>query len=75
MSNGGLVAYDVLDKLLDNQKDDIHKHIRGWRNELIKLTNDLQGSLLMSDLIRINKMKSFLDAMDYALDMQGDDDV
>lgn len=68
MSGNDLIAFNVVDTLIESQKEDIYLSIRKWRNNIIKVTTEMQDCLTMSDLVKLNKFKSFLDAVDYALD-------
>lgn len=68
MSSNDLIAFNVVDTLIESQKEDIYLSIRKWRNNIIKMTTEMQDCLTMSDLVKLNKFKSFLDAVDYALD-------
>ncbi len=68
MSSNDLIAFNVVDTLIESQKEDIYLSIRKWRNNIIKVTTEMQDCLTMSDLVKLNKFKSFLDAVDYALD-------
>ena len=71
MSSNDLIAFNVIDTLIESQKEDMHSSIRKWRNNIIKVTTEMQDCLTMSDLVKLNKFKSFLDAVDYALDNEG----
>ena len=68
INNKELVAFDLIDEFIDAQKREMHESIRKWRNNLIKLTIEMQDQLTMADMIRINKMKTFLDTIDYGID-------
>ena len=67
-NNEELVAFDIIDEFIDTQKREMHESIRKWRNNLIRLTIEMQDQLTMADVIRINKMKTFLDTIDYGVD-------
>lgn len=68
MSSNDLIAFNVIDTLIESQNNELKKTIRECRNNLTKLMTEMNNNLTMSDLVLIQKEKSFLDAMDYAID-------
>ena len=64
----GLVIIDPIESLIESQNNELKKTIRECRNNLTRLMTEMNNSLTMSDLLLIQKEKSFLDAMDYAID-------
>lgn len=68
MSSNDLIAFNVVDTLIESQNNELKKTIRECRNNLTRLMTEMNNSLTMSDLLLIQKEKSFLDAMDYAID-------
>lgn len=68
MTDNGLVIIDPIESLIESQNNELKKTIRECRNNLTKLMTEMNNNLTMSDLLLIQKEKSFLDAMDYAID-------
>ena len=68
MTDKGLVIIDPIESLIESQNNELKKTIRECRNNLTRLMTEMNNNLTMSDLLLIQKEKSFLDAMDYAID-------
>ena len=68
MTDKELVIIDPIESLIESQNNELKKTIRECRNNLTRLMTEMNNSLTMSDLLLIQKEKSFLDAMDYAID-------
>lgn len=65
-----LIAINTVDEIIQQQKDETHKHIREHRNELMGVMEHFGKGLSVMDSVKIQQFIQLLNAIDYMLDKE-----
>ena len=68
--SGELVAINTIDEILNQQKDEMHKSIRGHRNELMSVMEHFGKGLPVMESLKIQQFMIMLNTIDYMIDKQ-----